>query len=254
MDIKDLLKKHILTILCGVSLIVLFLPFLSVTAKMEVLGQSSSSSTTTTGFGAIGEAFLGWGLVLGPILLVAMNYIKQLEKHKGLLAIIVPILCIIIEVITFFQAKGASASASGGNGMASAEINASMGIGFFILILVYLGMIVAGAVLYHNFTLDKAGLERLKTEGADLFGDGISKIKEGGANLINSASEKISNIQSNTPNSSSEETQKPPKKNINHNKTEEILCLIEKLAAMKENGILTEEEFTVKKQELLEEI
>ena len=247
MDIKKLLNQHILTILCAVSLLVLFLPFLSVTAEMEILGQSSSSSVTTTGYGAIGNAFLGWGLIIGPALLVAMNYIKQLEKYKGLLAIVVPIACIVIEIITFFQAKGASASASAGG--ASAEVNASMGIGFFLLILVYLGMIVSGAVLYHNFTLDKQGLARLKTEGADLLGNGLDKIKGSGANIINSASEKISNIQSN-----SGESNNTQKKSINHNKSEEILCLIEKLASMKEKGILTEEEFATKKRELLEEI
>lgn len=247
MDIKKLLNQHILTILCAVSLLVLFLPFLSVTAEMEILGASSSSTATTTGYGAIGNAFLGWGLIIGPALLVAMNYIKQLEKYKGLLAIVVPIACIVIEIITFFQAKGASASASAGG--ASAEVNASMGIGFFLLILVYLGMIVSGAVLYHNFTLDKQGLARLKTEGTDLLGSSLDKIKGSGANIINSASEKFSNRQSN-----SGESDNAPKKSINHNKSEEILCLIEKLASMKEKGILTEEEFAAKKQELLEEI
>lgn len=254
MNIKELLKQHILTILCATALIVLFLPFLSVTAEMEIFGQSSSSSATTTGFDAIKQAFLGWGLVIGPILLVGMNYIKQLEKYKGLLAIIVPIICLVIEVITFFQAKGASVSASGGNGMASAEIKATLGIGFFTLILIYLGMIVAGAVIYHNFTLDKAGLERLKAEGADLLGDGLNKIKEGSSNIINSASEKISNMQSNPTTTTNNDTQKTVKKNINHNKMQETLNLIEKLATMKDNGILTEEEFTTKKQELLEEI
>lgn len=254
MNIKELLKQHILTILCTVALILLFLPFFSMNTEMEILGQSSSSSTTITGFDAIKEVFLGWGLVIGPILLVAMNYVKQLEKHKGLLSIIVPVVCLFIEIITFFQAKGASASASGGNGMASAEIRASLGIGFFALLLVYLGMIVAGAVLYHNFTLDKAGLERLKSEGTDIFGDGLNKIKEGRTNIINSASEKISNIQANPTNTTNDETQKVVKKSINHNKIQETLDLIEKLSTMKDNGILTEEEFTTKKQELLEEI
>lgn len=255
MNIKELLKQHILTILCAAALIALFLPFFSVTAEMEILGQSSASSVTTTGFDAIKEAFLGWGLVLGPILLVGMNYIKQLEKHKGLLAIVVPIICLIIEVITFFQAKGASASASGGNGMANAEIKATLGIGFFVLILIYSGMVVAGAVLYHNFTLDKAGLERLKTEGADLLGGSIDKLKESSTNIINSASDKISNMQLNqNSGTTNEEGQKPIKKSINHNKMQETLNLIEKLSTMKDNGILTEEEFTTKKQELLEEI
>lgn len=252
MDIKKLLSQHILTILCVASLLVLLLPFLSVTAEMEILGQSSSSSATTTGYGAVGNVFLGWGLIIGPALLVAMNYIKQLEKYKGLLAIVVPIACIVIEIITFFQAKGASASASAGGGIASAEVNAKMGIGFFLLILVYLGMIVSGAVLYHNFTLDKQGLARLKTEGADLLGNGFDKLKGSGANIINSASEKFSNFQSNS--GELDNAEKVQKKSVNHNKSEEILHLIEKLASMKEKGILTEEEFTVKKRELLEEI
>lgn len=252
MNIKELLKQHILTILCAMALIALFLPFFSVTAEMEILGHSSSSSASTTGFNAIGHAFLGYGLIIGPVLLVAMNYIKQLEKHKGLLAIIVPIVCIVIEIITFFQAKGVSASASGGGGMVNSEVKATLGIGFFALILIYLGMIVAGAVLYHNFTLDKDGLERLKADGADLLGNSFEKIKENSTNIISSASEKISNIQLNS--SELDATERTQKKNINHNKIQEILTLIEKLASMKDSGILTEEEFTAKKQELLEEI
>lgn len=253
MGIKNLLKQHILTILCALALIALFLPFFNISAEMDSAYVSGESSTVTTGFEALGDALLGWGLVLGPVLLVAMNYVKQLEKHKGLLAIVVPIICIIIEIITFFQAKSASASASGGNEIVSVEIKASLGIGFFLLILIYLAMIVAGAVLYHNFTLDKEGLERLKTEGADLLGNSIDKIKEGSTNVINSASEKISNAKSNVD-ASNDDSQKPIKKSVNHNKTQEILSLIEKLASMKENGILTEEEFSIKKQELLEEI
>lgn len=255
MDFKSLIKKHILTILCAIALLVLFLPFFSVTSEMEIMGQSSVSKATTTGFNAVTKTFLGWTLIIGPILLVAMNYVKQLEKRKGLLAIVVPIVCLVFEIITFFQAKNVSVSATGGNGMASMDVKTTLGIGFFILVLVYLGMIVAGAVLYHNFTLDKAGLERLKTEGADLLGGSVDKIKKSGTNIINSASDKMSNIQSNhTSASSNEEVSKPHKKSINHNKVEETLMLIEKLASMKESGVLTEEEFTAKKKELLEEI
>lgn len=255
MDIKSLVKQHILTILCILALVALMLPFLSVTAEVESSFVTSDASTTTSGFDAIQKVFLGWGLVLGPVLLIAMNYIKKLEKYKGILAIIVPIVCLVIEVITFFQAKGISASASGGNAFVSMEVNASLGIGFFVLILVYLGMIVAGAVLYHNFTLDKAGLERLKTEGADLFGSGFDKLKEASANIINSSDEKGSNVQSNEGSAiSGNDSQKPIKKSTNHNKTQETLSLIEKLASMRDSGILTEEEFQAKKQQLLEEI
>lgn len=256
MNVKELLKQHTLTILCIAALVALFLPFFSVTEEMEILGQSSSSSATTSGFNAIKEAFLGWGLILGPVLLVATNYVKQLEKYKGLLAIIVPIICIVIELITYFLAKSARLEVIGGNGMVSAETEVSFGIGFFLLIIVYLGMVVVGAVLYHNFTLDKAGLERLKTEGSELFSDGFSRVKQGGEKMIETASKTISTIHSDATSDSSQKTDtlKPTRKSVDRNKSEEILRLIEKLASMKESGILTEEEFSAKKEELLKEI
>lgn len=245
MDIKKMLQKHVLTILCAAAVLVLLLPFISVSAEISSSFVSAESSVTTTGFSAMGSTIFGYGLLAGPVLLVAMNYVKKLEKYKGLLAILVPIVCLIIEVITFFQAKGASASASGG--FVNVEVSASLGIGFILLIVIYIAMIVAGAVLYHNFTLDKQGLERLKSEGAGFLGNGMDKIKEGTAKIGGSLGEKFSNEEKSESSATS-------KKSINHQKTQEILELIEKLASMKEKGILTEEEFAAKKQELLEGI
>lgn len=255
MNIKELFKNHILTILSALAIIALFMPFLSINTEIDSAFGSTKSSVTTTGFRAIGEAFLGWGLIIGPVLLIAMNYVKRLENRKGLLAITIPFACILIEIVTFFQAKGASAAASGGNGMVEMDVKASIGIGFILLILIYVGMIISGAVLYHNFTLNKAGLERLKAEGADLLGDGFDKIKEGGANIINSTGKKISSVQSNVAATTADNgTQKTIKKPVNASKAADTLQLIEKLATMKDNGVLTEEEFSAKKQELLEEI
>ena len=254
MNIKKLLKQHILTILCATAIIILLLPFFSVTAEMNSAFVSGESSTTVTGLDAIKEVLLGWGLIVGPVLLVAMNYIKQLEKYKGLLAIIVPIVCIIIEIITYFQAKGISASASGGNGLVSVEVKTTLGIGFFALICVYIAMIVAGAVLFHNFTLDKAGLERLKAEGADFFNNGIDKIKSKGESTNSNTFEDEKDTNTSSSARADNAVPKTARKSINHDKMQETLNLIEKLASMKENGILTEEEFSTKKKQLLEEI
>ena len=88
------------------------------------------------------------------------------------------ITCIVIEIITFFSAKSKCAAASGGNALVDVDVDASIGFGFILLIVVYAAMIVAGAVYYHNYTLDKAGLERLKSEGAGLIGKAGDKIKE----------------------------------------------------------------------------
>lgn len=250
MDIKRLLKQHILTILCVVALAALLLPFLSTTAEVSSsLVGSSKSTASTSGITAIGFAFLGWGLVLGPVLLVVMNYIKSLEKYKGLLAIVVPIVCIIIEIITFFLAKSASVAASNSTGFMNMEVKTSLGIGFFVLIFVYLGMIVAGAVLFHNFTLDKAGLERLKNESANL----ISGLKDHEI-LSGAKSNTVAPASDPAVTASGGQISKTAKTSLNCNKTQEILGLIEKLATMKDQGILTEEEFSSKKQQLLEEI
>ena len=116
-------------------------------------------------------------------------------------------------------------------------------------------MIIAGAVLYHNFTLDKSGLEKLKNDSVNFVNSGIDKIKEGGTNIVNSASEKMASMQENADNEThNPQNQKPAKKPLNFNKTQETLALIEKLSEMKKSGILTDEEFSAKKQQLLEEI
>ena len=145
-----------------------------------------------------------------------------------------------------------SFSASSSNDYASAEVTIKLGIGAILVGLSYIGTIIAGAVTYHDFTLDKAGLEKLKSNAADLLG---------------TAQERISNVMQNTPKetksnnatsadaiSIEQPTKSAHKKPANLSRIDEILELIEKLSKMKDTGVLTEQEYKEKKQQLLEEI
>jgi len=247
---KTLIKQHIITILCVLSILALFLPFAKVTAEMSMMGASSQSSNTVTGFTAAQEGILGYLLLVGPALLIAMNYVKALEKHKSLLAIAVPAVCLVVLIIVFMQAKGSAVKAAGGGGMVEMETKVSLGIGIIIAGLSYLATIVAGGVLYHNFTLDKAGLEKLKAESANFIGNAQEKISHTVQNVADRAEAAKESRTAETPTG----PQSTTKKATNLNRTEEMLALIEKLSKMKDAGVLSEEEFKEKKQQLLEEI
>ena len=57
--------------------------------------------TTITGFDTIGgesSSLFSWLMLISPIVLVAMNYIKQLDKYKSILAIILPIVSVISAI------------------------------------------------------------------------------------------------------------------------------------------------------------
>ncbi len=247
---KEWILKNLLTILCVVSVVLLFLPFASGSVEVQSDFMDMSTKTTVTGFNAVTDGILGYSLLVGPVLLVAMNYIKQLDKYKSILAIVVPILCVIVVIITFIQCKGTIAKASGGG--ASVEVSVSLGIGAILLVLSYLGTLIAGAMTFHNLTLDKAGLQ---------------KLKEDLANLPKNAQEKFSGS-AQAPSGEGNATAKTNTENVNlgrnvsskkttatsTNRATEILALIEKLSQMKDSGVLTEEEFAAKKKELLEEI
>lgn len=237
----ELIKKHLMTILCAVCILLLVLPLANVTTvtSSELIGETRAEASVN-GFGALGMGVFGYILVIGPALLVAMNYIKQLDKYKSILAVVVPVICIVALILVLTQCDSISASASAGS--ANAKIEVSLAIGAYLLFVAYAGTAVAGAVTYHNLSFDKESLEKLKS---------------GAANLVNSAQEKIGDMKfghGEKAEDQAEPSEKPAKKNANLKQTEEVLALLERLAEMKARGILSEEEFAQKKTQLLEEI
>ncbi len=256
---KQFILRNLITILCALCVIALFLSFVSMSVKVESSFVGSSSQTTSvSGWSALSNFPLGWLLLLGPVLLVAMNYIKQLEKFKGLLAIVVPILCIAVLFFTLSDAKAQVSVANnamgaigdmagsvmddmdlGGETAAGAKADVSAGIGFYILLIANVGIIVSGAVTYFGLRLND-----------------LSSVKESGKAILSSAREVTTINREENP---SAPTAKPvvhaakPKaaESVIKTSAEDALQLIERLAKMRDNGILTEEEFQEKKKDLL---
>lgn len=266
----EIIKKHMIPILCILSIIFLALPIAKVSTELSSTFVEFSSDTAVTGFDSLSNNVLAYILILAPAALIAANYIASLGKYKGILAIVVPIVCMVFLVITIIRAKSTSAEAS--NEYASAEVTLKVGIGAILLFISYLATIVAGAVTYHDFTLDKAGMEKLKENATTFLGNTQEKLKENATTLLGNTqeifSETVKNVSSRAstielPKTGCSESgadaapaiPKPAvKKSLNINRIEEILTLIEKLAQMRDSGVLSEEEFTQKKRQLLDEI
>ena len=249
--VMALIKKHILTILCVVSIILLALPIanLELSIDADFLG-TIDSQVTLTGFNALKNSIFAYCLIVGPVLLVAMNYIKPLEKYKGLLAILIPVICMVSLIIVVISAKSYSATASAGD-YSSAEVKIKIAIGAILLFVSYVGTIVAGAVIYHDFTLDKAGIEKLKDSAANIVSVAQEKITD---IKVSSETENITASAETNSNAIDHSPKSQARKSSSLKHAEEVLDLIERLSRMKDNDILTEEEFTQKKKQLLDEI
>lgn len=258
---KEFILKNLITFCCVASVILLFLPFANATVEMESSFIDASSSTSVSGFNTIvgsNATLIAWIMLISPIVLVAMNYIKQLDKYKSILAIILPVLSIISAIITLFT-TGGSATGEG----ASASVKLTPNIGFFLVIVAYIGTFIAGAITFYGLKLSKEGIAEF---GNKLKEEGLSSM-ESVKDLGNKASEKVSNMSSNikhterntTENnvnvtSSNDVSVQKPVKKTNLNQMTDVLELIKQLSEMKEQGILTEEEFAEKKKELLSQI
>lgn len=242
---KEFILKNLITICCALSVLFLLLPFAS--AKMEVNTSfvgNISSSASVSGFDTIfgeGSTVVAWIMILCPGVLVAMNYVKQLDKYKSILAICLPVLSIIAAIITLLTA-GAGASAAG----ASANVSLSPSIGFFLVVIAYIGTLIAGAMTFHGLKLSKEGLaefsNKMKEEGLAGVDTLKNLTKRDGAEVNKTETSKVSIASSATA------------KKTNVNQADSVLNLIKQLADLKEQGILTEEEFSAKKRELLEQI
>ena len=90
-------QKCPISITCILSLVVLFLPFVEATM--------GSKTQTMIGFIAAGKSVIGLLLVVGPVLLLASNFLNQLEKYNHILSLAVPVICIIVLLIVRIQAK-----------------------------------------------------------------------------------------------------------------------------------------------------
>lgn len=275
---KEFFKKYSLVICAVVSLISLFLPVLTAEVDSEFVSDTQSFTLIS---GISEGGWIGIALIVCPAVVIAMHFIKQLENYKPLISVIAPAICIVGLIIDYFLLKsgisGFDSAMSSMNSMfdTSADISAEMkiGVGFFLAMASYVAMLVLGAMTYHGLKLSKEGIKEfadntisnIDSEKLNDLKDSsiqkLSQLKDTAASKVSSAVETVketaSNISGNISETASDtvspESQPVSKKKVNKD-IDNTLSLIEKLADMKEKGILTEEEFTEKKKELLENI
>ncbi|MFR5875306.1 MAG: SHOCT domain-containing protein [Eubacterium sp.] len=272
------IMKYLPTVLCILMLISLLLPFVSVGASMSIIGVSGSSETAANGFTLISDgSFLAILLPLMPIIIIVSNYISSLAAYKKYICLGCSAFTILWLLI--IPKLTSSASAEG----ASFDISVNRLIGFWIMLacailLTFLYLIpfinknnnaflaklnpfpddiseenIINKIENNNETdsdkkinIPQVNIDKDKITG---FAKNMANtIGEQGRNIANKTTEQVKNVADNI------QTNHTINAKVRNEKPEEIMEQLRKLNELKETGILTEEEFTTKKQEMLERI
>lgn len=270
------IMKYIPTVLCILMLVSLLLPFISVGASMSVAGISGSSDTSINGFSLISEvSFSAILLPLMPVIIILSNYISIFDAYKKYLSLGCSLLTILLLLI--IPKLSSSASAEG----AMVDISISRLIGFWIMLVCAILLTFLYLIPFINKN-NNAFLSKLNPFPDDISEENIinniennnetdndkkinipqmnidkdkitdfaknmaDTISEQGKNIVNKATEQVKNVADNVQTNHTVNTK------IRNEKPEEIMEQLRKLNELKESGILTDEEFTAKKQEMLE--
>ncbi len=139
------LRKNIITIFAVLAILLLFLPFASFSAAAEAEGMSIESEVIkTNGFDAMfgideikignNNSIFAFLLLIIPILIIVLNYIKIPNPAKKWISISIPALGIIAEIITLLDLKGLWKTFI----EEGVKLKTSLGAGFFLLIICYI--------------------------------------------------------------------------------------------------------------------
>ncbi|MGN1134388.1 MAG: hypothetical protein ACI4RN_08050 [Oscillospiraceae bacterium] len=158
---NEFIRKNAMAICALLSLIFTVLPFFKVVAGEGEMQQITKFSGITALFGKDGT-FISAFLFIGPLLLIIMNYISQLKPYRKIIAIVVPSLSIIFEILITVVLKSeatqalnkanSAISAFGGDAM---KTSATTQIGFWLLLLSYILTAVVGFMTYYGLDMTK---------------------------------------------------------------------------------------------------
>lgn len=155
---NEFVRKNSMALCAALSLIFCLFPFLKIGAEAEGNTTVDSFNIFQLLSGDNGSIFTILMLLL-PVLLIVMNYIKALHPYRRAIAITVPVANFLFEIILFFILKaGAKAGGAAGSSMASEygvsiKTICSPHIGFFLLLLSYILTAVVGCITYYGLKL-----------------------------------------------------------------------------------------------------
>ena len=260
---KEFVLKNLTGILCAISIIAMFLPFISVEVSVSasVGGFSASAdggATTLNGFALTTEGGLfGILLDLCIVIIIASTYVPQLKQYRKFVlagSAILGIICLMIVPANIAGALSAAGGAAGG--MVKVDTKFTMLIGFWIILLCYIAVLAVAVIQFFglkgNKVFDMVNAEN-SGEGsatAPQFNFSADRLKEMAQNAAGNISNAASSVKDKVSGGGSEggEASARPAKKEN---PEVIMKQIKELHEMKEMGILTEEEFAEKKKEYL---
>lgn len=279
---KDTILKNLSIIICGIIIIGLFFPFVGVSASASAGGFSvSTGDEAVNGITMVlGSGFFGILMGLAIILIIVPGFLPQLKPYRK----IVSVAASVIGVISTIAAPSIfSASASGGGVSAKTEI--SHYFGFWLVLICFIVLTVLSVIQLLNLKGNKffdtingdsadSGSANANTNGgvpnisfnADklkgMAQNAASNISNAAGGIKNQVSEKMSQLNSGgnngaAPQQSNNYQQAVPMQQnapVQKGDPEEIMKQIKGLHEMKEAGILTEEEFSEKKQEFLKKL
>lgn len=266
---KEFILKNLMGIICALIIVALFLPFMSVKAEVSVGGfGGGSADQSVNGFSLVTDGgIFGFAFILCIAAVAASCYIPQLKPFRKIISAVgsaAGIVCLFIAPGSAASAVNAAAGgATAGTGV-SAKVELNYQIGFWIILILMLALIAMSVIQFlglkgnkvfdavNSAEADTASTalptntgEQTKSPLGGLGTDSIKNMAQNAAggiagvaeNLKDKASQAAQNIQSHT----SAKKEDP----------QAVMEQIKQLHEMKENGILTEEEFAEKKKEFL---
>ena len=268
---KEFILKNLMGIICAVIILALFLPFMSVKAEVSVGGfGGGSADQSMNGFSLVTDGgFFGFAFILCLVAVAASCYIPQLKPFRKIISAIG---CLFIAPGSAASAVNAAAGgATAGTGV-SAKVELNYLIGFWIILILMLALIAMSVIQFLGLkgnkvfdavnsaedengtagvSLPSINADGIKSAIGSVNADSIKNMAQNAAgsiagaagNLKDKASQAAANMQNHSSTASAKK--EDPKA---------IMEQIKQLHEMKENGILTEEEFAEKKKEFLERL
>ena len=264
-------------IICAVIILALFLPFMSVKAEVSVGGfGGGSADQSMNGFSLVTDGgIFGFAFILCLVAVAASCYIPQLKPFRKIISAIgsvAGIVCLFIAPGSAASAVNAAAGgATAGTGV-SAKVELNYLIGFWIILMLMLALIAMSVIQFLGLkgnkvfdavnsvedengttgvSLPSINADGIKSAIGSVNADSIKNMAQNAAGSIAGAAgnlkDKASQVAANMQNHSSTASAKKEDPKA-------IMEQIKQLHEMKENGILTEEEFAEKKKEFLERL
>lgn len=227
------LKKHAPAILCIIAVLALALPLITITA--EAYGVSAES--TLTGFDAIDNSSMTYFLIALPIVLGVSEYIEALKKYQPLLKKIIPILGIVMLILVISNCKSYAGDYWG------VDVDMEIGFGSVLAFVSYTVLAIIG--FKFSATANEAVKGSMNTDATAI----IESLQSKAAQVSEHIAATVDSIKNDSAAANVQAKESSKVKGIN-----DALSAIERLAAMKKDGILSEEEFNVTKEKLLNEI